>query len=106
MPYCRPNAYTRSPRRHRFQLGLRLIAAIPGGYALSAASVATLAGLLAQSGMARSDAVVLSAMLGFVLYLVLLLWAFAVRSVARLWAVIAGGLAACGLLLWLMPMGA
>lgn len=84
---------------------LRLIAAIPGGYALTAAAVAVSGGLLPLLGMTRSDAVVLSAMLGFVLYLVLLLWAFAERSLARLWGVFAG-LAACGTLLWLMPITA
>lgn len=83
---------------------LRLIAAIPGGYALTAAAVATLGGLLPLFGMAPSDAVALSAMLGFMLYLVLLLWAFAERSLARLWGVLAGGLAACDALLWLMPI--
>lgn len=82
---------------------LRLIAAIPGGYALTAAVVAVLGGLLPLLGLARSEAVVLSAMLGFVLYLLLLLWAFAQRSLARLWGVFAGGLAACGTLLWLLP---
>lgn len=92
--------------RARVQLGLRLVAAIPGGYALCAAAVTALGGLLAHTGLARSDAVVLSAMTGFIFYLVLLLWAFAVRSVARLWAVVAGGMAACGLVLWLVPMGA
>lgn len=81
---------------------LRLIAAIPGGYALTAAAVAALGGLLSLFGMTRPDAVALSAMLGFVLYLVLLLWAFAERSLARLWAVFASGLAVCGALLWLM----
>lgn len=81
---------------------LRLIAAIPGGYALTAAAVAALGGLLPLTGMTRSDAVALSAMLGFMLYLVLLLWAFAERSLVRLWGVFASGLAVCGVLLWLM----
>ncbi len=93
-------------RSEALRMCLRLIAAIPGGYALTAAAVAALGGLLSLAGMTRSDAVVLSAMLGFVLYLVLLLWAFAERSLARLWGVIAGGLAACGAWLWLMPITA
>ena len=83
---------------------LRLIAAIPGGYALTAATVAALGGVLPLIGMTRSDAVALSAMLGFLLYLILLLWAFAQRSLARLWGVFAGGLAICGALLWIMSI--
>ncbi|MDP3796229.1 MAG: iron uptake protein [Polaromonas sp.] len=70
---------------------LRVTAALLGGYAFSAALVALLATALALAGMARSEAVVLAAMLGFVLYLLVLLWAFSVRSLARLWAVLAGG---------------
>lgn len=81
---------------------LRVIAAISGGYALTAVAVAVSGGLLSLLGMARSDAVVLSAMLGFGLYLALLLWAFTERSLARLWGGFAG-LAPCGALLWLMP---
>ncbi len=81
---------------------MRLVAALLGGYALTALAV-TLAGtLLARLGMAGSEAVVLASMLGFVVYLPLLLWAFSVRSVARLWAVMAAGAAAmAALLLWL-----
>lgn len=70
---------------------------------MTAAAVAALGGLLSLFGMSRPDAVVLSAMLGFVLYLGLLLWAFAERSLARLWGGVAAGLLACGTLLWLMP---
>lgn len=84
-------------------LCLRLIAAIPGGYALSAAAVTLLGGLLTRFGMVRSEAVVVSAMSGFVFYLALLIWAFAERSLTRLWAGIAGGLVVCAGLLWLLP---
>lgn len=93
-------------RGPRLGLCLRLIAAVPGGYALTAAAVAVSGGLLSLAGMVRSEAVVLSAMLGFVLYLVLLLWAFSVRSLWRLCGVLVGGLAACSALLWLIPQGA
>jgi hypothetical protein len=84
-------------------LCLRLIAAIPGGYALTATAVAALGGLLPMTGMARSEAVTLSTMSGFVLYLVLLIWAFAERRLARLWGGIVGGLAVCAGVLWLLP---
>ncbi|UUZ76529.1 iron transporter [Polaromonas sp. P1(28)-13] len=44
---------------------LRVTAALLGGYAFSAALVALLAAALPLTGMARSEAVVLAAMLGF-----------------------------------------
>lgn len=55
---------------------LRVLAAVPGTYVLSALAVSAVGAALAYLGMARSDAVVLGAMLGIVLYLVLLLWGF------------------------------
>lgn len=70
-------------------MALRIVGAIGGGYAVTALAVAACSAALAQAGMARTEAVALCAMLGFVLYLVLALWAFAVRSVARLWLVLA-----------------
>lgn len=77
----------------------RACAALLGGYALVALWLALLAAMLVRLGMARSEAVVSAAMLGFVFYLLLLLWAFSVPSLARLWAVLAGaGALAYGLL--------
>lgn len=64
---------------------LRIVGAIVGSYALVALAVASCGAALAHAGMARAEAVALCAMLGFVLYLVLALWAFCVRSVTRLW---------------------
>jgi hypothetical protein len=87
-------------------LCIRLLLAIPGGYALVAATVAVLGAGLAWLGLARSDAVVLSAMLGFVLYLLLLLWAFAERRLSRVTSGVLGGLAFCAALLWLLTSGA
>lgn len=95
---CADHGLARSVR-----VGLRVLGAVFGGYALTALSVAWAAVALARLGLARSDAVVLAAMLGFVVYLALLLWAFSVRSVARLWGVLAGGAGAMAGLLWLVP---
>ena len=67
---------------------LRVTGAVAGGYAVTTAGAA-----LARLGMARSDAVVTAAMLGFIVYLLLLLWGFAVRSLARLWLALAGSAA-------------
>jgi len=80
----------------------RVLLAVVGGYFLSAALVAWGALALA-SVMPRSEAVVLMGMLGFVVYLGVLLWAFAEPRLGRLWVVLAGvPLAAAGLR-WLLP---
>lgn len=55
---------------------LGLLGAIPGGYVLAAAAVSATGAGLAWLGMPRVEAVVLGAMLGIVLYPVLLLWGF------------------------------
>ena len=76
---------------------LRVTGAVLGGYALSAAVVALTVVLLILAGLVRSEAVVLSSMLGFVVYLGVLLWAFSVQSLVRLWAVLIAGTAGCAL---------
>ena len=82
----------------------RILAAIVGGYLLSAGLV-TLAAMALGLAMAQSEAVVLTSMLGFILYLAVLLWSFAERRLWRVWAVAAGGGAvASGLALWLAPV--
>jgi uncharacterized iron-regulated membrane protein len=72
---------------------LRVLGAVPGAYVVSALAVAGTGAVLAWLGMARSEAVVLGAMLGFVLYLALVVGIFR-RSLAWLhtWAgVVLGG---------------
>lgn len=92
-------------RDHRgvrtLRIGLRVLGAVAGGYALTALAVAALGMVMAQLGMARAEAVTLAAMLGFVIYLALLLWGFRV-SVTRLWLTLVGGAAALWGLLWLV----
>lgn len=71
---------------------LRVVGAIGGGFAFTTAAVALAAVVLPLAfGMARGEAVLLSTMLGFVLYLVLLLWAFAERRLWLVWGVFSGG---------------
>lgn len=81
---------------------MRVLGAVFGGYALTALAVAAAGAAMARLGMARSDAVVLAAMLGFVAYLALLLWGFSVKSTTRLWLALAGGAAAMAGLLRLV----
>jgi hypothetical protein len=78
----------------------RTVAAVLGGYALTALLVALLAVLLVWAGLPRSEAVVAAAMAGFLIYLALLVWAFSPVRLRTLWAGLAAGSgAAYGLLM-------
>ena len=75
----------------------RLILAIGGGYAVAAGIAAQLAiALPALALLPRSEAVVLASMLAFVIYLAILIAAFAVRRLVHL----AGLLVAAGASSW------
>ena len=98
----------------RCSLLLRLLAAIFGSYACAASLASAGAALLVLlAGMARSEAVYLTAMLALLVYLALLLWGFSASRLWRVWAFMLGG-TALGLLLqgvlaWLpasTPLGA
>jgi hypothetical protein len=84
----------------------RVVGAVFGGYAFSASSVALAMVVLPLAfGLTRSESVILVPMIGFVLYLVVLLWAFSERRLRRVWGVLLSGTAlCCGLLLWLSPL--
>lgn len=64
-------------------ISLRLLVVVGGGYAASSALVAGLARALPLIGFARSEAVVLASMLGFVIYLLVLILGLARRSLTR-----------------------
>jgi len=64
---------------------LRIVTVVLGGYGATWGFVAGLSALLAATGsLSVQDAVVLSAMLGFVFYVGVLLWGF---SAQKLWIV-------------------
>jgi hypothetical protein len=76
-------------------IAVRVLLAIIGGYTASAGLTALIAiALSVATPLPRSESVLLASMLGFIVYLVLLLWGFAER---RLWclgfvlAFLAGG---------------
>jgi len=80
--------------RYRLDVTARVLAAIGGGYALSAVTTALLAVVLP---MARAEAVITATLLSFVVFCGAVLWVFAARNAWRAWA----GLAVPGLLLGL-----
>lgn len=68
-----------------FSVTVRVLAAVGGGYAVAAGLAALAAvALPAMRVMPRSEAVVLASMLAFLVYLALLIWAFADRRLTRL----------------------
>lgn len=80
-----------APAVTRSHLLARIAAAALGGYAFAWGLVALgMAGLFAL-GMPFHDAEHLTAMLAMLVYLVAFLWAFAARSLPRVWGVLAGG---------------
>jgi hypothetical protein len=79
-------------------IGLRLLVVIGGGYVASSALVAGLARALPSLGLARMDGVLLASMLGFVIYLGVLILGFARQRLLRV-AVDLLVLAAIGLML-------
>ena len=69
---------------------LRVVAGVLGGYLLAAGLSALAAEALARI-LPPSEAVVLMAMLAFVIYLALLIWAFAERRLPRVLLVLGVG---------------
>ncbi|HEY9572530.1 MAG TPA: DUF3649 domain-containing protein [Pusillimonas sp.] len=73
---------TNTRLRYRLEVASRALAAICGGYALTA----TASGLLALTlPMQRADAVLTATLLSFTLYACAALWAFAAGSALRAW---------------------
>jgi hypothetical protein len=98
----------RNGTRKTIPLVLRLVAAIGGGYAVAAGLAALAAVVLpAATALPRSEAVVLASMLAFLIYLALLIWAFAEPRLARLCLILAAaGIASWGGALGLVRLSA
>ena len=88
--------------RPAFLVLSRVIGAVFGGYVLCAAVLALVALLLGYLGLQRSESVVASSTVGFVLYLLVLLWAFSVRGLYKLWAVLVAGTGGSLAAAWLL----
>lgn len=72
-------------------VALRVLAGLAGGYAFTWGFVALGVAALFAAGMEFHDAEHLCYIVGLLIFLVAFLWAFAARSLARVWAVLAGG---------------
>jgi hypothetical protein len=69
----------------------RIVAGLVGGWAFSFGLVSLGVALLVAVGVPFGEAQTALHMLAFLVFLPLLCWAFAARSVARVWLVLAGG---------------
>lgn len=83
---------------NRWNVAVRTVAAIPANYVLTSLAIACLARLLPTR---PEEASVAATLFSFVLFAVLALTAFAVRSVARLWLAMIGTGLLLGGGLWL-----
>ncbi|MES2532349.1 MAG: iron uptake protein [Pseudomonadota bacterium] len=83
-------------------VALRIAAGMLGGYAFTWGFIALVIGLLFAADLDFHDAEAAGYILGFIVFLVVFLWAFAARSVARVWLVLAGGGALMTGAAWLM----
>lgn len=83
--------------RYRLAVASRALAAIGGGYALSAVCAALLAVVLP---LPRAEAVITATLLSFVVFCCAVLWVFAARNAWRAWAglVVPGVVVGLGLL--------
>lgn len=84
-----------------FDVGLRVAAAMFGGYAIAALCTALLPRLLP---LPRNEAVVAATLLSFAIYATVVLWAFAAASAWRLWSWMLGIVALLAAGAWLSAL--
>lgn len=84
---------------YRWAITSRALAAVLGGYAVSALFCAAAGLSLLHTGTSRLDAVMTATMLAFVVHALSAIWSFRARSASRVWvgigiaAALLGGLA-------------
>jgi len=83
-------------------IALRIAAGMVGGYAFTWGFIALVIASLFAARLDFHDAETLGTILGFIVFLVVFLWAFAARSVLRVWLVLAGGGALMAGAAWLV----
>ena len=70
---------------YRWTIASRAVAAIGGGYGLSALFCASAGLALTHLGVSHLNAVMTATMLAFVVHPIAAIWAFRARSTARVW---------------------
>lgn len=82
---------TTSSTASRAHLLARIAAAVLGGYVFCWGFIALAMASLYAAGLSFHDAEHLASILGLLLFLAAFLWAFAARSLLRVWIVLVGG---------------
>ena len=83
---------------YRLSVASRAIAAILGGYALTALATFALAAFLPLS---RAEASMTATLASFLIYTCVVIWVFATRTAWRAWAGIIVSMVVLGALVWL-----
>ncbi|WP_290524528.1 hypothetical protein [Alcanivorax sp.] len=89
--------------RYRWAVFARVVAAFVGGYMLSSMVLLLLSLTLP---LPQAEAIATGTMLGFILYALIIIWAFSIKRLRTVWlGLLIGSLACAPLILWLMPEG-
>ena len=89
--------------RYRWAVASRVVAAFVGGYVLSSLLLLLLALVWP---LPRAEAIGASTMVSFILYALIIIWAFSVKRLRTVWLGILSSSLLCGALVWwLMPGG-
>ncbi|WP_129642280.1 DUF3649 domain-containing protein [Peristeroidobacter agariperforans] len=83
---------------YRLSVAARALAAIVGGYALTALASFAMAIFLPLS---RAEASMTATLSSFLIYACVVIWVFAARTTWRAWAGIVGSMIVLGALVWL-----
>ncbi|WP_129776739.1 DUF3649 domain-containing protein [Peristeroidobacter soli] len=86
---------------YRLAVASRALAAILGGYALTALAITALAIFLPMS---RAEASLTATLLSFLIYTCVVIWVFATRSATRAWLGIIAPMVVLGALVWLQRL--
>lgn len=78
----------------------RVVAALAGGYAFTWGFSTLVVAVNLASGGDYDEGLTLTYLLAFLVYLAVVLWAFAAKSLTRVWFVLAGGGAAMTVTAW------
>lgn len=94
--------WLRDSVRYRCQVLLRVLAGFIGGYVLTGYITAITAILLP---MTRADAVILSSMLSYLWFAGILIWAFAIQSLRKLYLILSVVIGAAATLYFALQSG-
>lgn len=85
--------------RYRWLMVARLLAAIVGGYALTASATVLLALIWP---LPKAEAVAASTLVSFAVYALIIIWIIATKSLRTIWLSLVGAVAICSSLSWLL----